>query len=90
MASTSYILLRNHVVNHARGPVPTSALSYGPDFHLRNPGLAAYGGSTHGIAHGGCIPEFTYVGGPGSSLITDHGEAFHLEHQMAMARGDLA
>jgi hypothetical protein len=39
--------------------------------------------------HGGCIPELTYVGGPGPSLITSYGQDFHLESQMAMAHGNL-
>jgi hypothetical protein len=33
-------------------------------------------GHTLETAHGGCILEFTYVGGLGPSLITSHGQAF--------------
>jgi hypothetical protein len=78
------------VVNHTKGPAPASTLGHGPDFHLENLGLAAYDGRTLRTAHGGCIPEFTYVGGLGPSLITGHGQAFHLASQTVVARGDLA
>jgi hypothetical protein len=67
------------MVNHTKGPAPASTLSHGLDLHLGNLGPAAYGGRTLETSHGGCILEFTYVGGLGPSLITGHGQAFHLE-----------
>jgi hypothetical protein len=77
------------MVNHTKGSAPTSTLGRGPDLHLWNLGPAAYGGRTLRTTHRGCILELTYVGGPGPSLITGHGQAFHLERKMATARGDL-
>jgi len=71
--STGHILLGNHTVNHTKGPTPVSALGQGPDPHLGNLGPVAYGGRTLGTARGGCIPEFTYVGGLEPSLTTGHG-----------------
>ena len=49
----------------------------------------AYGGHTIKTTHGGCILEFTYIGGLGPSLTTGHGQAFHPKNQTAMAHGDL-
>jgi hypothetical protein len=90
MASTGHILLGNHVVNHTKGSAPTSALGHGPDLHLENLGPACYGGRTLGTAHGGCIPEPTYAGGLGPSLITDHGQDFHQGSLRFVAHGELA
>ena len=73
MASTSHILLGNHVVNNTKGLVPASTLCHGLDPHLGNLGPTAYGGRTLRTTHGGCILEFTYVGGPGPSLTTSQG-----------------
>jgi hypothetical protein len=42
MASTSHNLLGNHMVNHTKGPVSTSALGHGVDLHLRNLRPIAY------------------------------------------------
>ena len=85
---TSHILLGNHMVNHTKGSVPMSTLGHGPDLHIGNLGHMAYGGCTLRTTHGGCILEFTYVGGPGPSLISSHGQAFHPESQMVVACSD--
>jgi hypothetical protein len=53
MATTGHILLGNHAANHTKGLAPMFALGYGPDLHLRNLGLAAYGGRTLRTTHGG-------------------------------------
>ena len=90
MASTGHIFLGNHVINHTKGSAPTSAPGHGLDLYLRNLGPVAYGGRTLGTARGGCIPEFTYVGGPGPSLIAIHGQDFHPRSQTVMAHVDLA
>ena len=90
MASTRHILLGNHAVNRTKGPAPMSTLGHGLDLHLRNLGPVAYGGHTLGTAHGGCILEFTNIGGPLPSLITSRDQDFHPGSQMAIAHGDLA
>ena len=73
MAMTNHILLGNHAVNHTKGPTPMFALGHSPNLHLRNPSPTAYGRRTLGTAYGGCILEFTYIGGPGPFLTTSHG-----------------
>jgi hypothetical protein len=90
MALTGHILLENHAVNHTKGPVPTSTFGHKPDLHLRNLGPVAYGGRALRTIRGGCILEFTYVGGLGPSLITNHSRDFHPRNQTAVAHGDLA
>jgi hypothetical protein len=78
------------VVNHTKGPAPVSALGHVPDLRLENLGPMAYNGRTLRAAHGGCILGFTNTGDPVPSLITDHGQTFHLGSLLAVAHGDLA
>jgi hypothetical protein len=89
MALTGHILLGNHVVNHTKGSALVSALGHGLDLRLENLGPTDFGGRTLGAAHGGCIPEPTYVGGPGPSLITGHGQDFHPGSLMSVVHGEL-
>ena len=49
-----------------------------------------HGGHTLGTPLGGCIPGFTYIGGLAPSLITGHGQDFHLGRLRPMAHGELA
>jgi hypothetical protein len=83
-------LLGNHAVNHTKGPALASAFGHRPNLHRGNLGLADYGGRTLGTAHRGCIPEPTYVGGLGPSLITGHSQDFHPGSLRSMAHGELA
>ena len=78
MASTGHILLGNHVANHSKGPVLATTFGHGPDFHPGGLDPVVHGEHTLGIALGGCILEFTHIGGPAPSLITSHGQDFHL------------
>ena len=78
MAHGSHIHHETYGFIGANRPTPTSAFSRSLDFHLRNLGPTTYGGHTLGTAHGGCIPEFTYVGGLIPSLITHQGQDFQL------------
>ena len=48
-----------------------------------------HGGHTLGIPHGGCIPEFTYVGKLVPSLITGHGQHFYPGSLWPVAHGEL-
>ena len=50
----------------------------------------ARGGHTLETAPSGSIPEFTYVGGPVPSLVTGHGQVFHLGGRKSMAHDELA
>jgi hypothetical protein len=90
MALMGHIPLGNHMVDHIRGPIPTSALGHSLDPHLKNLGLVAYGERTLRTANKSCILEFTNTGDPVPSLITDHGQTFHLGSLLAVAHGDLA
>jgi hypothetical protein len=50
----------------------------------------AYGGCILETVQWGCIPEFTYAGGLGPSLITGHGQNFHPGSLRSVAHGRLA
>jgi hypothetical protein len=77
IASTSHILLGNHTVNHTKALAPMSAYSRGPNLRHRDLGPMGCGGHNLKIAPGGCILEFTYIGGLASPLTTGHGQDFH-------------
>ena len=49
-----------------------------------------HGGYTLRTPRGGCILEFTCVGGLAPSLITGHGQDFHLGSLRPMVHGELA
>jgi hypothetical protein len=90
MASTGHILLGNHTVNHTKGPVPMSAFTCSPDLHPRGLDPMIYGGYTLKNLLGGCISEFTNMGGLAPSLTAGHSQDFHLGNQRPMAHGELA
>jgi hypothetical protein len=73
MVSTGHIILGNNVINHTKGPAPTSATGHGLKLHLRSLGLTTYDGHTPGTALEGYIPELTYLEGPVPSVIAGHG-----------------
>ena len=90
MALSGHIPLGNHMVDHLRGPVPTSAFSRVTNLRPRGLGPVTHGGHTLGTPHEDCIPKFTYVGGLAPSLITSHGQDFHLGSLRPVAHGELA
>ena len=49
-----------------------------------------HGKHTLGTPYGGCIQEFTYVGGLAPSLITGHSQDFHPGSLRPVAHGELA
>jgi hypothetical protein len=89
MALTGHIPLGNHMVDHIRGPIPTSALGHSLDPHLKNLGPMAYGERTLRTTDESCILEFTNTGDPVPSLITGNGQTFHPGSLHTMAHGDL-
>ena len=68
MAHGGHIRHENYEFIGIEGPAPVSASSCGPDLYTRDLDPVDYGGHTLGTAHGGCILEFTYVGGQGPLL----------------------
>ena len=86
--SATYFL-GNHVVNHTKGPAPAFAFSYGLDLRLGDPDHVARSGHTPETTHGGCVLEFTNIGGLIPSPITGQGQDFHLGSQRPMAHGEL-
>jgi hypothetical protein len=89
VASIGHILLGNHAVNHTKGPAP-AAFNRGPDLHSRGLDYVIHDGHTLRTPLGGCIPEFTYMGGLAPSLTTGYNQDFHLGSQKPMAHGELA
>jgi hypothetical protein len=65
------------------------ALGHGSDLHLENLGPAVYDGRTLRTTHGGCIPDSTYVGGLGPSLIIGYGQDLHPGSLRSEAHGEL-
>ena len=89
MASTSHILLGNHVVNRTEGPTPAYALYCDSDLCPIGLHPTVHGGHTLGTTFRGCNPECTHVRGLVPPLIIGHGRDLHLGNQMTMAHGDL-
>ena len=71
MAHGDHIRHKNYEFISAKGPAPTTAFSRGLDLHPRDLDPVVPRGHTLGTALGGCILEFTYVGGqyPPSSAV---------------------
>ena len=89
MARGGHIHRENYGFIGSKGSVPTSAFSRSPNFHLGNLGPTAHDGHTPGIAHRGCIMEFTYPEAPVPSLIASHGQVSCLRNQRTMAHDEL-
>jgi hypothetical protein len=66
-----------------------STFSHGLDLCPRDLDPVVHGGHTLRTALGGNILEFTYIGGTVPSLITSHGQIFHLGSQSPTAHGKL-
>ena len=90
MAHGNHFHRENYEFIFMKGPTPVSAFSYSPDLHSRGLDHVIHNGRTPETTLGGCIPEFTYVGGLIPSPITGQGQDFHLGSQRSMAHGELA
>jgi hypothetical protein len=90
MAHGSHICYENYEFISIKRPTPVSALSRSLDLRPEDPDPVAHGEHTLETTLGGCIPEFTNVGGLIPSPITSQGQDFHPGSQRPMAHGELA
>ena len=68
MAHGGHIRHKNYEFTGVRGPAPASAFNRVLDLRSEDLDPMVYGGHTLGTALSSSIPEFTYIGGPVSSL----------------------
>ena len=89
MAHGSHIHHETYGFIGANRPTPTSAFNRILDLRPGDLDPAVYGGHTFRTILSDSILEFTYIGRLEPSLITDHGQVFHLGSQKTMAHDKL-
>jgi hypothetical protein len=73
MAHGGHICHENYEFTSVGGLAPMSVFSRNLDLCYRDLDLVVYSGRTLKTTHSGSITEYTYVGGPIPTLITNHG-----------------
>ena len=86
MAHGGHIHSENYEFTSIKGPTPMSSYGHGPNLRHGDLGYVSRHRHTLRTAPGGCILEFTYMGGPTPSLATDRSQDFHPESQRHVAQ----
>ena len=90
MAHGCHIRRENYEFTDVKEPAPASTYYHDPNLRHGYLSPVARGGHTLGTAPDGSIPRFTYVGGSVPSLVTGHGQVFHLGNRRSVAHDELA